>query len=257
MGSTRSRVLGRDTNGRPGTRTNCLSTPSRPRSTAGAACGIALQKVKRRLWPHVGPCPDLVVDQVSKGLAHVYNVDDSPSKPEYVRAQIEAQKAERGMWAKGVPEFILTSTHSAAEGLGDKTYNRLISTRDGHTEKWKHQETYRECQWVCAVDHNYDEEALDAAAARMRADSKLGPLLADFYNFHLKEFAARYLRKGEVPEYVPRQARSPLQKWLAREKKAGRLGSIERVKGSCMIFAEFERRYGNGRASCVRGKGNF
>lgn len=202
-------------------------------------------------------CPDLIIDQVSKGLGHVYNVEDAPSKPEYVRAQIEAQKAGRGMWAKGIPEFLITSTHSASEGMGEKTYNRLISTRDGHTEKWKHQDTYTECQWVCASDHNYDEEALDATAQRMREDPKLGPLLSEWYNFHLREFAARYLRTGAIPEYVNLEARSPLEKWLKQEKAAGRLGTLERVKGSCMIFAEFKRRYGNGRASCVRGKGNW
>ncbi len=202
-------------------------------------------------------CPDLIISQVSQGLAHVYTVEDAPSKPEYVRAQQEAQREGRGMWAKGIPEYIMTSTHSASEGMGEKTYNRLISTRDGHTEKWKHQDTYSECQWVCAADHNYDEEALDAAAQRLREHATLGPLLAQWYNFHLREFVARYLRKGELPEYVNAEAKEPLTRWLKKEKAAGRLGSIERVKGSCMIFAEFERRYGSGRASCVRGKGNW
>lgn len=202
-------------------------------------------------------CPDLIISQVSQGLAHIYNVDDTPSKPEYVRAQLDAQRHRRGMWSKGIPEFILTSTHSASEGRGDKTYNRLISTRDGHTEKWKHQDTYTECQWVCASDHNYDEDAIDAAAERLRAHPDLGPRLSEWYNFNLREFVARYLRSETVPEYLDEAVRGPLAAWLKQEKAEGRLGTIERVKGSCMIFAEFERRYGQGRASCVTGKGNW
>lgn len=202
-------------------------------------------------------CPDLIMSQVSQGLAHIYKVDDTPSPPEYVRAQQEAQEKRRGMWAKGIPEFILTSTHSASEGRGDKTYNRLISTRDGHTDKWLHQDTYSECQWVCAADHNYDEAALDDAAERLRAHPQLGPLVADYYNFHLREFVARYLRTDALPEYIDEQARGPVSAWLKAQKAGGQLGTIERVKGSCMIFAEFERRYGQGRASCVMGKGNW
>ena len=40
----------------------------------------------------------------------------------------------------------------------DYVYNRLVSTKDGHSEKWLY-EVYDECQWVCTnritVDPNY------------------------------------------------------------------------------------------------------
>ena len=42
------------------------------------------------------------------------------------------------MWAKGVPPMVLTSLHSADERLNnDKNYNRLISSLDGLSQKWK------------------------------------------------------------------------------------------------------------------------
>ena len=94
-------------------------------------------------------CPDLIDDDIRKGLAHAYSVDEKPADAHQLELQKLAQAEKRGMWAKGIPPFILTSLHSADEGAGEKTYNRLISTDDGHTEEWKHQDNYVYCQWVC------------------------------------------------------------------------------------------------------------
>lgn len=94
-------------------------------------------------------CPDLIEDDIRKGLAHAYSVDDKPADPHQLALQKLAQAEKRGMWAKGIPKFVLTSVHSADEGAGAETYNRLISAEDGHTEKWLHQEIYKDCQEVC------------------------------------------------------------------------------------------------------------
>jgi hypothetical protein len=76
-------------------------------------------------------------------------ITDQPSPPELVEAQLLAQAERRGMWAHGVPKYIVTSTHSADEGYAGTTYNRLISTADGHTERWEHHDNYKECDEVC------------------------------------------------------------------------------------------------------------
>ncbi len=99
----------------------------------------------RILWH----CEDLILDDIRKGLAHAMTVTAEPASPKQLEMQKLAQGEKRGMWAKGIPPFILTSLHSADEGAGAETYNRLISTADGHTEKWKHQDIYQDCQWVC------------------------------------------------------------------------------------------------------------
>ncbi len=99
----------------------------------------------RILWE----CPDLAVDNIRKGLAHAMSVTADPSPPSFVAAQKLAQEEKRGMWAKGIPPFVVTSTHSNDEGYEGTTYNRLISTVDGHTEKWLHKNNYKECEWVC------------------------------------------------------------------------------------------------------------
>ena len=94
-------------------------------------------------------CQDLIDDDIRKGLAHAYSVDEKPADAHELELQKLAQAEKRGMWAKGIPPFIVTSTHSADEGAGAETYNRLISTSDGHTEKWKHQDDYKDCTWIC------------------------------------------------------------------------------------------------------------
>ncbi len=99
----------------------------------------------RILWH----CEDLIQDDIRKGLAHAMTVTADPASPKQLELQALAQKEKLGMWAKGIPPFVLTSLHSADEGAGADTYNRLISTVDGHTEKWKHQDLYKDCEWIC------------------------------------------------------------------------------------------------------------
>jgi len=125
-------------------------------------------------------CPDLAIDQIRKGYAHAMQIDDTPSRPEFLRAQQEAIAAGRGMWKKGVPELVLTSLHSVAEDPGrDSHYNRLVSTRDGHTEKWRHADSYSECQQICNVEIRADISRAREVARSLRAHPQLSPLLAE------------------------------------------------------------------------------
>ena len=203
-------------------------------------------------------CPDLVVDQIRRGYAHAYNPDDSPSRPEYLRAQQEAIDARRGMWAHGVPEYVMTSVHSFDE---DRTrewhYNRLISTRDGHSESHRHRETYSECEWVCQNDVVADAEGLRTMARAMREDTTLAPLLAESSNLHLEEFVSRFARIGELPAYIPEEARDPVQRFLETARARGTLPATSTVRGSCMLYVAFERRYGTERAGCLREHGSL
>jgi endonuclease YncB( thermonuclease family) len=99
----------------------------------------------RILWD----CPDLIEDQIRKGLAHAMTVTDQPAPERYLKAQRLAQQERRGLWAHGVPAFVLTSLHSNDEGYEGKTYNRLVSTVTGSSTKWLHKDNYDECQWIC------------------------------------------------------------------------------------------------------------
>ena len=203
-------------------------------------------------------CPDLALDQIRRGYAQAYQVDDTPARPEYLRAQQEAIAARRGMWAHGVPQYIMTSIHSADEDPGREWhYNRLISTRDGHSESYRHRETYSQCEWVCNQEIVPDLVAVSAAAERMRQEPTLLPHLSQWSALLLTEFAARYSRLHELPEYLTGTSRAPIEAWLAQEDAAGRLGRPHTEQGACMLYVDFTRRYGRSRAECLQDHGTL
>lgn len=203
-------------------------------------------------------CPDLVVDSVRRGYAHIYSVDDNPSPPEYIRAQQEAIRDRRGMWAHGVPLFVITSIHSHSEDPSREwQYDRLISTLDGHSESRQHRNVYEECQWVCNDEVVADPLATRAVAREMRTDPELGVELGQWSNIHLIEFASRFARLGELPGYLTGPSRDPILRYLEAARAAGRLGENTTRRGSCMINVDVTRRYGLNRAACLAGHGTL
>lgn len=201
-------------------------------------------------------CPDLAVSQISQGFAHAYMVDDNPSRPEYIRAQEDAIRNRRGMWAHGVPDYVMTSIHSASEDPSREFhYNRLISTRDGHTESIRHRETYQSCEWVCNDEIRADESAVREVARGVRADATLAPLVAGIPNYQLLEMVRRYARRGQLPEYTPAEVRALLEPHLQSAAQQGALGQTRTERGACMLFVPFGQWYGRERASCLRDHG--
>lgn len=93
-------------------------------------------------------CPDAALMMVEAGHAHVFYLEgDVPE--DLLKAQKKAKKKRRGMWAKGVPDLIITSLHSAAEREDGSAYNRRVDTRTGLSTTREHAETYETCQEVC------------------------------------------------------------------------------------------------------------
>ena len=94
-------------------------------------------------------CPGLRDSLLSAGLAHLFSVDKE-ARTASVQAQAEAIEHRRGMWSEGAPEFVITSVHSLDEKPGAKeTYNRVVSTVTGQSEKRMHSNVYKTCTWVC------------------------------------------------------------------------------------------------------------
>ena len=148
----------------------------------------------------------------------------------------------------------MTSLHTAAEG-GDPEdiYNRMVSTRDGHSEKPVHQNTYKECEQVCATEKRAAKAPIDHVVRQMRGDPMLAPLLASHSNLLLREFAVRYLRTDALPPYVNEEAVEPLSAWLAVKKEAGALGPLTVQPSSCQVFTQFRRRFDEDKADCLKG----
>lgn len=99
----------------------------------------------------VARCDDLALELLSAGLAHAYSIDKKKALKSYLAKQKDAQNQALGMWANGVPDYIITSLHSVLEGH-EKTYDRHISTVDGTSKLVRHEKEYATCQKVC-IDH--------------------------------------------------------------------------------------------------------
>ena len=112
-------------------------------------CKSAMDKdtYGRILWH----CDDLAISQIAKGYAHAMTIDKKPAARFLLEAQEKAQKNKIGFWAKGIPNFILTSAHSMKEKAfkSSKTYDRFVSAKDGHSEKVLHRNNYSACSEVC------------------------------------------------------------------------------------------------------------
>jgi hypothetical protein len=186
-------------------------------------------------------CPKLAEDQIRKGYAHVLSIDDNPGKPELIEAQRDAIANRRGIWAHGVPDFVLTSLHSDEEDVENKgTYNRLVSTADGHSVKWKHDAHYAECDRVCQYEYSVAPEVVDAALIAARADADARTVIYDF---------ARY---RHINRKIAEDKRETCGELLTAMAEAGGFGQAQKREGACMIHVPFDRRFGGGRAECLK-----
>jgi endonuclease YncB( thermonuclease family) len=192
-------------------------------------------------------CKDLAKSHIAQGYAMVMSVDDKPGDPELLQAQRDAIANGRGMWSHGVPSYVLSSLHSASEGGGKdgKTYNRLISTIDGHSEKWLHTNDYPECKKVCRPSLRLTADALATAVAAVH---KLDGL-ADASELDVRRFADEFLSFGHVTSAG--DARERLDGLFVALKEQGALQATT-VDDSCHVYVDFRRRFGGDRAVCLR-----
>lgn len=93
-------------------------------------------------------CPDAAAYLLQEGHAHTMGID-APVPAVLNEAMLRAQRAKKGIWAKGVPTRIITSLHSGDEELEGGAYNRTVLLPSGRSEKMPHSDTYATCQEVC------------------------------------------------------------------------------------------------------------
>ncbi len=198
-------------------------------------------------------CPDLAKALVRKGLAHAMTVDDKPANAELLKVQHEAIQERRGMWAHGVPPFVLTSLHSVEEDTtGEGTYNRLVSTEDGHSLKWKHTDKYDECAKICFMVYTVDDAKVDEVTKQVAADSRIASIAAKLSADDLREAIAQFARWRHVSTKVPKDKRATFEEYLQEYVTSGAFGEQKATESTCMVHVPFERRYGSGRAACLR-----
>ncbi|MGK0360599.1 MAG: endonuclease YncB(thermonuclease family) [Bradymonadia bacterium] len=191
-------------------------------------------------------CPDLAVDQVRKGLAHAMSITREPAKPELVAAQKEAVAAKRGMWAHGVPDFVLTSLHSVDERPGDKpAYNRLVSSVDGHSKKWKHRDAYTECDVLC-----YPSALGPEIVADLKAAGLTGPA-AEYDEKRLLRLFAQFIKDRTVGAIDRDIGLMQPEHRAALEAAFGVMVATGPMR-TCMVYTNYRRRYGQQKAPCLK-----
>lgn len=204
-------------------------------------------------------CPELAEDLIRRGLAHVLSVDESPGNEKLIEAQKEAIAARRGIWAHGVPNYVLTSLHSIAEDSeGRNAYNRLVSTVDGHSLKWIHDEEYPECATVCD-DGGESKSRIERAVNALKGDPTAGPMVAGaggskaYDKDDLELLVSDYARGKELAKRMRKPEHLPAFKAvLDGLKQNGELGRDVGETPACMIYVDFKRRFGGGRAECLK-----
>jgi endonuclease YncB( thermonuclease family) len=192
-------------------------------------------------------CKDLAKSHIEQGLAMVMSVDQKPGDPELIEVQREAIRNRRGMWAHGIPSYVLSSLHATSEGGGKdgKTYNRLISTVDGHSEKWVHTDDYAECRKVCRPALRLAPENVGTVVAALRKLEAFG----DAEELDALRFADEFLSFGSVTSGGPQRA--ALDGAMGALKEQGVLTATT-VDDSCHVYVDFRRRFGGDRAVCLR-----
>lgn len=212
-------------------------------------------------------CRDLAKDLIAKGLAHTYSVDEKPGDAELMEAQRQAMKARIGMWAHGVPRFIMTSLHAKSEG-GDKhgvTSNRLISTTDAHSDKWEHDDDYEECQKVCHQVPGMTPADVEENLTKLKEANALGAVSEDDARVVIKAGVEAILRGNlkptwadleltgvRLPATLDAAAAAPVLEGLARLKDTNVLAVNGKQDDTCHVYVDFRRRYGGERATCLR-----
>lgn len=94
-------------------------------------------------------CPGVVEATIAAGHAHVFAMADGEADEAMLAVQRQAMKNGWGMWAKGVPEVLVTSLHSAAENENGTAYNRTVDLATGVSVTKPHQTVYEVCEEVC------------------------------------------------------------------------------------------------------------
>ena len=92
-------------------------------------------------------CPGLRDELITRGLAHLFTIR-TPLDVDTIGLQRTAQESRRGIWANGVPDGIVTSVSSTADGH-DRTFDRVVNTQTGQADRTFHEVAYTTCHEVC------------------------------------------------------------------------------------------------------------
>jgi endonuclease YncB( thermonuclease family) len=198
-------------------------------------------------------CPELALAMVKTGLAHAMTVTAEPADPTLLAAQKEAIEEGRGIWSQGAPTWVLTSLHSVEERPEYPTaYNRVVSSIDGHSEKWRHTKRYKECDEVCLYDAEVPEASAAASRAELAAHEAVGAHFSGLSEADQNHVLRFWMMAQSVVALVPKELESAYALGLERLATDGVLQATQGPLESCMIYVDFKRRFGGDKAKCLK-----
>jgi hypothetical protein len=115
-----------------------------------------------------------------------------------------------------------------------------VSTKDGRSGQWEHNNEYKECERVCHMTVAPEER--DAALAALHEDDTTKDLVKGKTDWDVNHLFDQALQ-------APDSGTDPVTVFVRERLKAGKL---TRKEDSCMVFVDFKRRYGGERAACLR-----
>ena len=122
--------------------------------------------------------------------------------------------------------------------------NRLISSLDGVSSKWKHQNVYGECEEVCHPTLVLDTDTALKVIAELRSDESTQKHVRGMEDVYLMALLNEYATMGRVARvFDAPSGHVVVAKLLDAMKAQGVMGSARKQDGSCMVYATFERRY--------------
>ena len=198
-------------------------------------------------------CPGLGEELIRLGYAHALSIDDEPAAANFLAAQKEAIAAKRGIWAHGVPPFVVTSIHTVEESRdGKPVYNRIVSTMDGHSAGWAHRDSYKECEMVCHLVYPIDNAMVATVTNALRKDPRAQPFIAQLSDGALLSMVRDFAAYRHVNRSIPSVKRIEFKAILDTYVANGQFGKLAPAKSSCMVHVDYTRRYGNRKAACLR-----
>lgn len=199
-------------------------------------------------------CKDLALNQVKRGLAHAMSVDAKGADPELLAAMQDAMANKRGMWAHGVPPYVLTSLHSISEGGGKdgKTYNRLVSTVDGHSEQWLHTTNYGECEKVCNTPVVVTPESQARIREALKVNANTAPFIGSYSDDDMNAIIVGFANSDGASSAKDKAHKDAIIKAMTEIKAKNMFETTPMGLPSCMTYVDFLRRFGAERAACLK-----
>jgi hypothetical protein len=105
---------------------------------------------------------------------------------------------------------------------------------------------------VCHHEYAVDGAVIDELLIAAKADAECGPMLAALSDADARTVIYDFAKFRHINRKIAEDARKPLDAVLTKWADAGKFGAQKRSDGACMTHVPFERRFGGGKAECLK-----